>query len=378
VKELTQRAILIRVGLAILLHFFVDEYTFAPDQVVYHATGASLADYWAGATLVYPTRMLDGSPTGYYYVLGVMYSVFGQYALLPKIFNAILGGLTVPIVYDVALRVTGTVSAALRVARYTVLFPSLILWSALNIRDAWIIMLILLICREAHILQERFSPRALFFIVVAILAITQFRSYIFVAVTGPMIVSFAVRHRRHLVRNVFLGMVVALVVIYGDQAGGSNQRLRGLDLEQIQYYRYWNSVGAKSGFEQVDISTPGKALLFLPVGLAYFLLAPFPWMISGIRQLLTVPEILFLYWLIPHIIRGIRTLVRERLSHTLMILLMVGGLTFGYALGEGNAGTAYRHRAQIIVFFLMFAAAGIDAKERKLQKAQLAFARRIA
>jgi hypothetical protein len=49
-----------------------------------------------------------------------------------------------------------------------------------------------------------------------------------------------------------------------------------------------------------------------------------------------------------------------------MALLITAGLTLGYSLGEGNAGTAYRHRAQLVCFFLIFAAVGQDDARRRV------------
>jgi hypothetical protein len=59
--------------------------------------------------------------------------------------------------------------------------------------------------------------------------------------------------------------------------------------------------------------------------------------------------------------RGLKYLLRERLSISLSVVLLSAGLTFGYALGSGNSGTAYRHRAQMLPCYLLFAAIG---KER--------------
>jgi hypothetical protein len=359
-----RNAILLRLGLAFALHLVASDETFAPDQTGYHQIGAWLAQYWSGEVYIYPPRLTQPGPTGYYYVVAVLYSIIGAFPLIPKLVNAVLGGLTVPLVHDVARRVTGSTAAAARAATFAAYFPSLILWSILNIRDCWVIFLIMLICREALAVQERVNPRSLLLLAGAIMAVTQFRDYIFLAVTGPMVVSFLVRNRRNLGRNVVIGMILAAVVIYADQAAGSQRRLRTLDFEEIQSLRHWNTIGAQSSFESVDISTPGKAAAFLPIGLAYFLLAPFPWTITGFRQALTLPEMLFFYSLLPGIIAGVRVLIRERLPHSLMVLLITAGLTFGYALGEGNAGTAYRHRAQVICFYLIFAAAGIEARRR--------------
>ena len=49
----------------------------------------------------------------------------------------------------------------------------------------------------------------------------------------------------------------------------------------------------------------------------------------------------------------------------MMVLLITAGLTFGYALAEANAGMAYRHRAQVLVFYLAFAAVGVEQKRSR-------------
>jgi hypothetical protein len=156
-----------------------------------------------------------------------------------------------------------------------------------------------------------------------------------------------------------------MAMIYADQVAGGGRRGRFVDLEEMSELRNWNRVGASSQFERVDISTPAKALAYLPRGMALFLLAPFPWDLGSIRQFLALPETLFFYWLIPWILLGILHLVRERLRTSLIALLIAAGLTFGYSLGEGNAGTAYRHRAQLLPFLLVFAGVGQEARRAR-------------
>ena len=101
-------------------------------------------------------------------------------------------------------------------------------------------------------------------------------------------------------------------------------------------------------------------------------------MLSSIRQVLAVPETLFFYWLMPYILRGLRELARHHLRTSLMAILITGGLTLGYALGEGNAGTAYRHRAQLLSFFLIFAAVGLESRRRVPQAQTQPLLARIA
>ncbi len=366
VKRLFWWALAARLAVALFIHYAVaNDEMFAPDQKAYHQGGQLLAGHWAGEIPAPPDSLLPAGRKGYYYVVGFLYFLFGPNSLIPKLVNCLVGALIVPTVFDLALRMGANARGALRAATFATWFPSLVLWSALNIRDAWIVLLIALICRESLILQDRPNPPSLFVLVAAVLTIVQFRDYILFAVTGPMIVSFLARNSRNVGRNVALGAIAATLVIYADQAAGANRKLRTFDLEEIQEIRYWNTVGASSQFEQADISTPTKALLFLPKGLAYFLLAPFPWMLGSIRQILAVPETLFFYSLFLPMYRGVRHLIRHHLGSSLMALLITAGLTLGYALGEGNAGTAYRHRAQLLSFFLIFASIGIEEKKKR-------------
>ncbi len=361
---------MVRLVVALFIHLGVaNDDMFAPDQRTYNAGGTLLAQYWSGEVSMPPDSVLPQGRKGYFYVVAAIYFLLGADALLPKLLNCLVGALAVPLVYDLTLRIGGSGAAALRAATFTTWFPSLVLWSSLNIRDAWIVLMILVVCRESLILQDRPRPSSIVIIALGIMAIVQFRDYILFAVAGPMLVSFVSRNSKNLARNLVLGSVVAVVVIYADQAAGANRKLRTFDFEEIHEIRYWNTVGAASQFEQADISSPTKAIFFLPKGMMYFLLAPFPWMIGSVRQLLAVPETIFFYWLIPWIVRGVRNLIRFHLGASMMVLLIAAGLTLGYALGEGNAGTAYRHRAQILCFFLIFASIGLDQKRSRVRSA---------
>ena len=62
--------------------------------------------------------------------------------------------------------------------------------------------------------------------------------------------------------------------------------------------------------------------------------------------------------------------MRRRLREAVQVLLLTGLLTIAYALGSGNVGTLYRHRAQSIVFYMMFAAAGIGMSRRAVSSVE--------
>lgn len=377
-RKLVWIAFLLRATVAVALYAADLESVFAPDHETYHFFSAWLARYWSGETVAYPWKLLEDGPKAYYYIVATLYSVFGDLELVPKLVNAVVGALSIRLVHDLTLSIAESPAVALRAARFATFFPSLVLWSAVNIRDCWVLLLILLICRHAMALQERLSLASLVLLVGSVALVIQFRDYIFFAVTAPAVVSFLVRNRAHLVRNAIVGMVLASVIIYADRAAGSNRSLRSLDLETLHEIRQGTAIGGSRFEPTADISTPAKAALFLPKGLAFFLLAPFPWTVGNLRQMLTVPEMLFFYTLLPAVAQGVVALVRHRLASSMMVLLITGGLTLGYALGEANAGTAYRHRAQVLPFYLMFASVGIERRRQRRLPAPAAVPARMA
>jgi hypothetical protein len=358
----------LRVFLALLLHFAVGEATFAPDQLTYHEGGVVLAQYWGGE-LVDPWPVRQAGRNGYFYVVAAQYLLFGTSSLVPKLVNALVGALTVSLLFDITVRVTGAPAVALRAARYAAYFPSLVLWSVLNIRDVWVVLLILVIAREALCLQEKFSAGGLIRLSLAVLALPQFRDYILLAVVAPVAASFLIRARGNVMRNAAFGLLLGLAIVMADRIVGGGRHPGTLDLEKISALRAGTATGASAIEPDADVSTLGRALVFLPKGLAYFLFGPFPWTIGNVRQASTLPEMLFLYALVPSIVTGIAHLIRHRLRDAVMVLLVTAALTFGYALGQANQGTAYRHRAQVLPFFLMFGALGVELRRKHARMA---------
>jgi hypothetical protein len=147
---------------------------------------------------------------------------------------------------------------------------------------------------------------------------------------------------------------------------------RFTNLEQVQRSRLDLSSRAGSGFnEDVDVSTTRGAILAIPTGLAYLLLAPFPWEMTNFRQLLTLPDMIIWWLCIPFILAGFAYAFKNKLKETLGIIIFVSMLSIAYAIFQGNVGTAYRQRTQIQVFLFMFAAVGITLRLEKRENREL-------
>jgi hypothetical protein len=362
--KVVQTAFWLRAVAAVAFHFFLGQGFFAPDEWTYDVRGDYLARYWRGEIPVDPSLSFQGDKQAYYYVVAALYFPFGALPLLPKFLNAWIGSRAVLELFRLTRLIGGSESAALKAAKFMAYFPSMILWSSVMVRDVWLQWLLLRLARELAEMKGRFMPSRVGSVAMLIWGITLFRSYLLYAAVGPFVLSFALSRSKDIVRNIFLGMGLALGLVYfGAQSGG-----KAVDLEELQKARSWSSspLAADSGFGQdADVSTVGGAATFLPTALVYFFFAPFPWQLGSVSKTLAVPEALFFYTLVPGIMSGVGFLIRRRLADSIGALMVAMTLTLGYALGQGNVGTLYRHKAQVIGFYYAFAAIGMENKKRR-------------
>jgi hypothetical protein len=169
---------------------------------------------------------------------------------------------------------------------------------------------------------------------------------------------------RQFVVIVFLGLSLTYL---GVTRYAGSQFENYANLQAVQRSRSDLATSAKSGFgKDVDVSTTGGAITAIPIGFLYLMFAPFPWQLASLRQMITLPEMLIWWASFPMLVLGFWYSVKFRLRQISPILIFTTMLTLAYSVFQGNVGTAYRQRAQILVFYFMFVAVGfVLMKERR-------------
>lgn len=370
-KRLMFYAFIVRLFVIVVLDYTSYGLRLAPDEATFDDLGWYLSLYWSGEVFSPPAKMLGGGiSAAYLYVNAFFFFVFGHTGIPVKLANALLGVASGRYLYLLARALLGK-AAALRATTLFLFFPSLVLWSSLNIRDAWVIFLILFISWKAWVLLDTYTLGTLLQLIAGLFLLTQFRDHLFYAVAAPPVIALLIGRRSSLARNLLVAFIVSAGVLILLQHGVIEERTQSrLNLEAINEMRR-QAQGGSAFAQDADVSTPIGAAIFLPLGLAYFFFSPFPWQITSFLKLISVPEMLLVYYLVPSTVRGLRHIIAHRLREALQILMVTGLLTLTYALGEGNVGTLYRHRAQAIPFYLIFAAAGLEmAEEAKKRRAE--------
>jgi 4-amino-4-deoxy-L-arabinose transferase-like glycosyltransferase len=361
-------AFAVRIACATVFAVIPSTRIFQDDANGYELIGMAIANAWHGSGPPFYLRIELGN-YGYHYLNGAIYYLLGSFRPAASYFNCILGTVNVYLVYMLARRFFHIVVAR-RAALLVGFVPSLILWNSIALKDTTTTFLIVLTLLSCVRLKDQLTPKNMVLTLLPIIAIQPIRFYMLYFLSLAVVGSLFLERGRKLITGVpksfiIAGLVVVLLGVVG-LTSGAEAGTSFLDLERVNQFRHGMADTANSGFAvDVDISTPGGALAFLPIGIAYLLLAPFPWQFGSLRSLFAAPETIVWWIWFPSMIYGLRFTLKKRFAAVSPIVLFTFMLIPGYALMHGNVGSAFRQRAQIFVFLFIFTAVGQYAKKLK-------------
>src|SRR3989440_4504765 len=354
---------------------------FGGDAFTYDYLGTTVLRFWRGeiATGYYQTMMgiYVARNWGMAYVVALIYAVTGVNMLAVQFFNAVVGAATAPIIFLCARHIFQNLRVAKLAALCVAFYPSLVLWSSQGLKDGPIVFLLAVAMLATLKLGERLTAKYFALLVFTLYGLFCFRFYIFYMAVAAIVGAFFVGMRRQttggLVRQLVVVLALGLSLTYMGvlRTAGSQMEIYG-DLETVQRSRADLARRANSGFaEDIDVSTPSGAISAIPIGMTYLLFAPFPWQVVNLRQSITLPE-MFVWWAsFPLLVMGIWFTIKYRMRQALPILIFTTMLTLAYSIFQGNVGTAYRQRSQILVFYFIFVAVGaVLLKERREDRQQ--------
>ncbi len=379
-------ALLIRMILGTAIFVFNWQDFFGGDALTYDFFGYAQLQAWGGDR--YHKSLVDtfvgvglGSGWGMVYLVAAVYGLIGRNMLAVQFVNATLGAATAPIIFLCAQQVFSNARVA-RVAAIAVAFyPSLVLWSSQGLKDGPIVFFLALSILATLKLGENISLKYAGVLLCSLFAVLSLRFYVFymllVAIGGAFLIGMRSLTPMTFIRQFALIIMLGLGLTYLGVIRYANVQLENFaTLEAVQRSRDDSARSAESGFGQdVDVSTASGALGAIPVGLLYLLFAPFPWQLDSLRQNLTFPEMIIWWASFPLMVLGLWFSIRYRLRMISPILIFTVMLSLAYSVFQGNVGTAYRQRAQLLVFYFIFVAVGyvlmLERREEK-KRADLA------
>jgi hypothetical protein len=315
------------------------------------------------------------SYTGYFNMLAVyFYLNNAPYRLVAAALNGFFGAMTVVMVYAFG-RTMFTEWVGRRAGWWTCLIPSMVLWSAMTIKEPVVILLeMIALYACAHLRKGGFSLGPFAVVIACIFLLLLFRFYASYVVGLTVLLSLFLPNARDQGQKLgaaILGGLAALVLVSSGWQSHAENRLERMSLNQIESLRRYSSsakAGFGSGVETDDIRSQKGMVIGLSVGAAHLLLAPFPWQLGGgsVRMLLTLPELLAWWWLFfCGVVPGTAYVLRKRLYDCLPLFVFL--LAFGvlYSLTFGNVGMIFRQRAQLLPWLLVLGMVGLELRRQR-------------
>ncbi len=377
-------ALLVRLILGTSIFIFSGQEFFGGDALTYDYIGFAQLKAWGGdryfETIVKSfVGNAGASAWGMIYFVAVVYGLIGRNMLAIQFINSVLGALTAPIIFLCAQQVFSNRRVARLAAMAVAFYPSLVLWSSQGLKDGPIVFFLALSILTTLKLGQKFSLKYTAVLAISLSCLLSLRFYVFymicMAIAGAFIVGMqaitATSFIRQFAAIILLGMALTYV---GVTRSATVQFEQYGNLQRVQRSRSDLARTAQSGFgRDVDVSTASGALSTIPMGILYLLFAPFPWQVVSLRQSITIPEMVVWWTSFPMLILGLWFAIKYRLRMISPILIFTVMLTIAYSVFQGNVGTAYRQRAQLLVFYFIFIAVGFvlvkeKREERKRQR----------
>jgi Dolichyl-phosphate-mannose-protein mannosyltransferase len=372
-------ALLTRMFVGTLIYYFSLQEFFGGDALTYDILGNSLLELWNGK--LYLKRMLDqwsiGGGWGMLYGVAGLYGIIGRNMLAVQFINAVFGAATAPAAFLCAHHIFKNITVARVTAFLVAFFPSLVLWSSQGLKDGPIVFFLVIAILATLKLGEQLSLKYFLILIASLLGLLSLRFYVFymavAAIGGSFLIGMRQTSARSLAQQFVAVVGIGLALTYfGVLRTASGQLEQFGSLKEAQRSRTDLVASASTGFgKDVDISTTTGALSAIPQGAAYLLFAPFPWQLANLRQSITLPEMVIWWMSFPLLVLGIWFTIKHRLRQSLPILIFTSMLTIAYSVFQGNIGTAYRQRSQLLVFYFIFVSVGyVLLKERREDRRQ--------
>lgn len=339
---------------------FVHAYVVAlPDSQLDARSFESLAADWAaGGWHVVLNNFSLGAFT-YSWLISLPYLAFGQSQLMAQSINVLLGSLVVLNIYKVASYLFDR-RVALRLAWVAALFPSLILYSSITMREVFVTYPLTL---GLLYLTRWLSEQSIHLLVagtICFLVSGTFHYAILMCYMVIIVVFFArnflatLRKGKSLalLGQLFAGLTILPIAVYGvlnyqTDFGRLSDVLVDLPkvLQLVDRVMASRAEGRLAYLQTAQITTIGDFLTIAPLRFAYFLFSPFPWSLSSAADaFLSLDGVLYVVL----VLSSLWCLVRKH-SQAPAWPIFAAAITMAvvFSFGTSNSGTAFRHRAKI-------------------------------
>lgn len=344
-------------------------YVYAPhgqifvDDGTYFIRGRSIAEGWLSGRPVDLVQAAGSRHFGYFAYNAVHYLISSQTMLLPKTTNAFLGAFTPLFIYSIAAGLFQKRVAVIS-AWLIALHPTLIFWSANNLKDIAAAFLVAFIVSQM-IRRTGITLASILLAVGALFLLFDLRVYITLLLSGlfllHLILNLPARGRGFLMILILLGILTALLprtgILEYPTKMLSEANILDLLIETARDVDVtFRTPGSAFYGITATLTDPVSLIKFLPIGVGHFLLTPLPWQAEGPFNFI-VPGTILWYLAIPLFLWGLGLVAKRRpVSGFLLYSFVIFNYVLYAILFQGGSP---RHQVQFIALNMVLVALGV-------------------
>lgn len=303
-------------------------------------------------------------PSSYFisWLLSVLYALTDRSLLLAQSVSLLFGIATVVLGARLAQALWGQ-RAAVKAVWLLAIFPSLVLYSALVMREAyiWFFVMVALYGVALWMKEDRLRyfgwalfgfAGATFFHGAMVLGALIFLLYVALRAIRRSLLALR-RMRVHPLSIFLFAGLLSLLFAYGisDFSLPKIGNVRDLSFEQVIHAvkSRTRGSGGEAGAAFPSWTTPNNALEVFttaPLRMAYFTFSPFPWDVRKPAHLIGMFDGLFYLLLFYVLWQNRRAVWANRAARAVLFIILSYILIFSF--GAGNFGAGLRHRAKFI------------------------------
>ena len=346
--------------------FIGNSFLTLPDSTADAISFEWLAWYWAKDGFINHMSNYTGpSPKFVSWLVGVPYSLLGRSALMAQSMSLMAGIGSVFIGWKLAHKMWDS-RTAIKVAWIIALFPSLILYSVLVLREVYIVFFLLVALYGVFNCSKNYSVKSFFIAIIGFVGATFFHgamlvgAIVFIAYIGISNSKeiFTSLIRLKINKKIF---TILLFCILGSGFYLSNKinvAYLGnfkdtINLNKLTTRTFLATRGTAAWPKWTIATEPVQLIYKIPARAIYFLFAPFPWDVSEPKHLIGMfDSILYMY--LSYLIFKNRKIIWKDPSLRLIFIILLCYLIV-FAVGVGNFGSGARHKSKFTVILILLA-----------------------
>lgn len=312
-------------------------------------------------------KYFNGPDTYFYSLLiAIPYSLLARSFLMIQSFSILFGMGTVLLAYLIGKKIWDN-KIAIKIGWIVALFPSLISYSVLAMREVYISFFILLAIYGIINWSRKKDLKSIILISMSFLAATFFHGASAVGLLVFLVIltleslkkTFKLLLNKKANLKTLMIMILSLTIIFNYVSNKFDiPYLEGFknatSTENIKFIINTKVRGEASYPEWTKINQNIELVYKIPLRAIYFLVSPLPWDVHKISHLIGLFDSILYASLIYFIIRNRKIIWADPGLRIILIILISYFVVFG--VGVGNFGSGIRHRTKFVIGMILLAA----------------------